>query len=183
MELHAAHGYLLDSFLRVGEVAYVAELIRGIRHQCGMEFKIAVRFSNWRVNDFEASYLENPVDLERMLKPLVDASVDLLHPSVRRFWEFPFGSDDDLGLAGWTRKITGLPTVLVGNVGLSTAELIGNGPEGISEINRRFAAGHFDLIAMGRPLITDAEWVNKVCAGRFEEITEFFADAPGTIKT
>ena len=182
VELHAAHGYLLDSFLRSGEVGYVAEIIREIRRQIGPTCKICVRFSPWRVNDLAATYTATPRDLERVVLPLVEAGTDILHASVRRFWVSPFGDDDDLGLAGWTRNISGVPTITVGNVGLVTAEFAGTGPASLGELRRRYEAGYFDLVAVARPLITDADWVNKIRDGRIDAIAEFFPQAQAKIR-
>jgi 2,4-dienoyl-CoA reductase-like NADH-dependent reductase (Old Yellow Enzyme family) len=120
LELHSAHGYLLDSFLRAGRVDYVCDLVREICLQLGPGYPIALRFSQWTVRDLEARQFQTPQELEQALIPLKNAGVDIFHASTRRFWlpEFP---DSDLNLAGWTRKITDAPTITVGNVGLDTS--------------------------------------------------------------
>ena len=45
------------------------------------------------------------------LAPLIDAGVDVLHPSTRRHY-VPAFADSPLSLAGWTRKLWGSPTML-----------------------------------------------------------------------
>jgi len=55
--------------------------------------------------------------ITRFLGPLVDAGVDVFHCSTRRFWEPEFAGSD-LNLAGWTKKLTGKPTITVGSVTL-----------------------------------------------------------------
>ena len=46
---------------------------------------------------------------------MVNAGVDMFHASTRRFWEPEFPDDDSrLNLAGWAKKITGLPSMTVG---------------------------------------------------------------------
>ena len=47
----------------------------------------------------------------------MDAGVDLFHCSQRRFWEPEF-EGSDLNLAGWTRKLSGVPTITVGSISL-----------------------------------------------------------------
>ncbi len=59
-----------------------------------------------------------PAELETFLKPLIDAGVDIFHCSTRRFWEPEF-EGSDLNLAGWTKKLSGKPTISVGSVTLS----------------------------------------------------------------
>jgi hypothetical protein len=55
------------------------------------------------------------------LLPLVDAGVDILHCSQRRYWQAEFPEVDGkngLNLAGWAKKLTGAATIAVGLVGL-----------------------------------------------------------------
>jgi hypothetical protein len=59
-----------------------------------------------------------PYKLARFLAPLSTAGVDIFHCSQRRFWEPEF-EGSDLNLAGWTKRLTGKPTVTVGSVALS----------------------------------------------------------------
>ena len=112
-----------------------------------------------------------PAALERMLARVCDAGVDMLHASTRRFW-MPAFAGSDLTLAGWTRRLTGRPTTMVGNVGLKTADLTGDGPGSLRSVERLLAAGECDLVAVGRPLLGDAGWPTKVRDGRFAEIRE-----------
>jgi 2,4-dienoyl-CoA reductase-like NADH-dependent reductase (Old Yellow Enzyme family) len=100
----------------------------------------------------------------------------VFHASTRRFW-LPEFDGSDLNLAGWTRKITEAPTITVGNIGLSTSEFCGDGPESARELQRRFDQGEFDMAAIGRPLINDPEWCDKVGEGRTDAILDFTKDA------
>ena len=176
VEFHGAHGYLLDSFLRWGQVDFVCEVVKESRRRVGPDYPLCIRFSQWAVANFEARQFESPQDLENVLLALKDAGIDIFHASTRRFW-LPEFEGSDLNLAGWTRKITGSPTMTVGNVGLVTEELFGNGPEGFDELKRRFDNEEFDMIAVGRPLLSDAEWANKVRDGRQDEIADHFQGA------
>lgn len=42
---------------------------------------------------------------------------------------------------------------------------------------RRFDRGEFDLVAIGRPLLSDADWCNKVVYGLQDEIIAFNDEA------
>src|SRR5690606_28031601 len=99
-------------------------------------------------------------------QPLVAAGVDILHCSQRRFWEPEFPEQDGeqgLNFAGWARKLTGVPTISVGSVGLSGDFLASLGGEtpgttGLELLIQRMEREEFDLIAVGRALLSDPQW-------------------------
>jgi 2,4-dienoyl-CoA reductase-like NADH-dependent reductase (Old Yellow Enzyme family) len=100
--------------------------------------------------------------------------VDIFHCSQRRFWEPEFADAGDvagLNFAGWAKRVTGLPTITVGSVGLSGEFIAGFGgeqsqPAPIDELVARLEAGEFDLVAVGRALIVDPDWAARVRQGR-----------------
>lgn len=193
IELHGAHGYLLDQFLwdrtnlrsddyggtLEARVRFPAEVVAAIREAVGPDLAIVYRYSQWKSSDYNARIAATPDELARVLAPLVRAGVDVLHPSTRRHWEPAFpelsGTDGELGLAGWTKKITGLPTITVGSVGLDevfTTSFTGRGDSNVTGIERllkQYANGEFDLVALGRALLADPEWVRKLREGRSDE--------------
>ena len=176
VELHGAHAYLLDSFLRAGRVDYLCDVVNETRSGVGAELILALRFSQWTVRDHAARQFDSPQQLERALLPLKEAGIDVFHASTRRFW-VPEFADSDLNLAGWTRNITDAPTITVGNIGLVTSQFCGDGPESAGELQRRFDRGEFDMAAIGRPLISDAEWCDKVRDGRTDAIVDYTSEA------
>lgn len=176
VELHGAHGYLIDQFLwertnlredRYGgsiewRARFVAEVIGEIRNRTAADFPIALRFSQWKGHDFGAKLAHNPRELERMLTPIVDAGADMFDCSTRRFWEPEF-EGSDLNLAGWTRKITGKTTMTVGSVSLN-AEMFATfagetaGTTRIDRLLEMLDRGDFDLVGVGRALIANPDW-------------------------
>jgi 2,4-dienoyl-CoA reductase-like NADH-dependent reductase (Old Yellow Enzyme family) len=179
IELHGAHGYLLDSFLRAGQVDFVCDLVREVKNCVGSGYPICMRFSQWGVGDFEARQFHTPQDLESVLLPLKDSGVDIFHASTRRFW-LPEFDDSDLNLAGWTKKITNAPTITVGNIGLVTSELMSDGLQSFSELMRRYDNGEFDMVAIGRPLISDPDWCRKVQDGKENTIIDYTDETKNT---
>ena len=185
VEVHAAHGYFLDQFLWHGtnvrddgyggpDVAhrarFPAEIVAAIRQACGPAFAITLRFSQWKEADYGARVAQTPDDLATMVGMFREAGVDALHCSNRRFWEGEWDGDRR-NLAGWTKQVSGLPTITVGSVGLDTdvmtvfMEQVDPGArvaEAIDELEERLAAGEFDLVAVGRALIGDPDFVRKV---------------------
>lgn len=200
VELHGAHGYLLDEFFwqttnvredRFGgsleaRTRFPAEVVAAIRAEVGDDFAIVYRYSQWKAGFYDAKIAQTPQELEQVLTLLVNAGVDVFHPSTRRHWvpEFPdlAGSDAVRGLAGWTKEITGLPTITVGSVGLDKVFDGAWGPDaasGTTDLNpllEQFARDEFDIVAVGRALLADPEWVNKVQSDRLDERIAFSRD-------
>jgi 2,4-dienoyl-CoA reductase-like NADH-dependent reductase (Old Yellow Enzyme family) len=198
IELHGAHGYLIDQFFwektnqRTDEyggdlearTTFAVEIIDACRRAVGPDFPIVLRFSQWKSGDYDAKLANTPDELARFLTPLSNAGVDIFHCSTRRFWlpEFP-GSE--LNLAGWTKKITGKPTITVGSVGLNsefvTAVTEKNEENNLERLLEKLENGEFDLVAVGRALISDPAWPAKVQSGRTDEIIPFTSDATKTL--
>ncbi len=195
VEIHGAHGYLVDQFLwektnqrtdRYGGSAenrlrFATELVSAVRCSVGADFPIVFRFSQWKMGDYRAKMVHDPQELEAFLTPLADAGVTVFHASTRKYWKPEF-KGSDLNLAGWTKKITGRPTITVGSVGLDSDFLSafmgkGAGPEGIENLIERLERDEFDLVAVGRALISDPQWPTKVHTGHFEDIEGFTPEA------
>ena len=196
IEIHGAHGYLIDQFFRAetnirtdiygGKTLpernrFAIEVVKEIRKQVGNDFAVIMRFSQFKPSDYNYKLAKNPQELEAWLTPLVDAGVDIIHASQRRFWEPEF-EDSDLNFAGWAKKVTGAPTITVGSVGLS-GDFFGafagesSEPTSLEELNRRFDRGDFDLVAVGRPLLSDPNWVAKIKAGKMDQLKGFTKEA------
>jgi 2,4-dienoyl-CoA reductase-like NADH-dependent reductase (Old Yellow Enzyme family) len=192
LELHGAHGYLIDQFFWAGtnqrtdkyggdiaeRTRFAVEIIQEVRRQVGKDFPLTLRFSQWKLQDFEARLARSPVELEAFLRPLTDAGVDLFHCSTRRFWQPEF-EGSDLNLAGWTKKLTGKPTITVGSVTLNDEVMKSfatdetAGVAGIDDLLARLQRSEFDLVAIGRSLIVNPAWAQKVKAGSMSELRPF----------
>ena len=205
IEVHGAHGYLIDQFFwegtnvrddsyggdLVARTKFAAEIVSAIRARVGANFPIIFRFSQWKQQDYDARLVETPEELKAFLTPLVDAGVDIFHCSTRRYWEKEFESspvDADLNLAGWTKKLTGKPVITVGSVGLNTSFVgaehgmemsakAGIEASSITQLADRVAQDEFELVAVGRALIQDPEWVIKVRENRLDELQDYSKDS------
>ncbi len=195
VEIHGAHGYLLDQFfwdvtnLRTdgygGDLAartrFAVEVIREIRSKVSPEFPVCLRFSQWKLQDYKAKLAQSPEELEQFLAPLSAAGVDLFHCSQRRFWEPEF-TGSSLNLAGWTKKLTGKPTITVGSVTLNQEFTRSFGSSetaavtGIDELLQRLERDEFDLVAIGRALIVNPSWPEVVQRGAIQELLPFQRD-------
>lgn len=193
IELHFAHGYLVDQFLWEptngradgwGRTPWLLarEVVAECRRQTNPDFPICMRFSQWKQQDYGARLFADPACLETFLGPMVDAGVDMFHCSTRRFWEPEFAGSR-MNLAGWTRRLSGKPVITVGSVGLDEDFLVtrvGDDPTAdgarLELLEEMLATGEVDLVAVGRALIGDPQWSAKVREGRFDQIRTFTRD-------
>jgi 2,4-dienoyl-CoA reductase-like NADH-dependent reductase (Old Yellow Enzyme family) len=184
--IHGAHGYLIDSFLwgftnrrtdRWGgdhrtRSAFGAEVVRAVRREVGEDMPIALRFSQFKLQDYHAQLAADPAELEALLAPLAEAGVDLFDAS-QRFFDTPLFEGSPLNLAGWAKAVTGKAAMTVGGVGLGKSA----GParhnddsqasaNNLPRVVERFERGEFDLVAVGRSVLNDPDWFAKACAGR-----------------
>ncbi|MFI6874489.1 NADH:flavin oxidoreductase [Streptomyces sp. NPDC050400] len=199
VELHGAHGYLVDQFLwegtnrrtdayggdPVSRTKFAAEIVAAVREKVSPTFPILFRYSQWKQQDYTARLAETPQELEAVLAPLAAAGVDVFHASTRRYW-LPEFEGSDLNLAGWTKKLTGKQTISVGSVGLDgdfVNAFKGEGSEvkGIDNLLDRLESEEFDMVAVGRALLQDPEWAAKVLADRVEELRPYDAAAIKTL--
>lgn len=193
VELHGAHGYLIDQFFwdetnhrsdcwggrtLAQRAAFGVEVVRACRAAVGPAFPIVFRFSQWKLQNYEARLAHSPAELESLLVPLAEAGVTAFHASQRRFWQAEFAGSP-LNLAGWAEKLTGRPAITVGSVGLerdmansmATAE-----PTRFASLDRlteMVERGDFTLVAVGRALIADPAWPAKVQRGDLGSIAAF----------
>ena len=204
VELHGAHGYLIDQFFwsgtnrredRYGGASirersrFAAEVIASVRAAIGPDFPLIIRVSQWKQQDYAARLAETPDAMTDWLLPLVEAGANVLHCSQRRFWEpeFPeIDGEEGLNFAGWTKRLTGATTISVGSVGLSGDFMAAFGGEastsvGLDRLVGRMERDEFDLVAVGRALISDPQWAAKVRAGDADGLKGFEPAALGAL--
>jgi len=196
VEIHGAHGYLVDQFFWedtnqredeygggvVARTKFAVDIIKGIREKCGSDFPIILRYSQWKQQAYSVKLAKNPDELAVFLKPLSDAGVDIFHCSTRRFSDAEFDGSS-LNLAGWTKKLTGKPCITVGSVGLNSSfideekrdmvESAQVAEASFEDLAERLSNDEFDLVAVGRALLQDPEWVLKVRGNRLDELADY----------
>lgn len=196
VEIHGAHGYLVDQFFwadtnqrddeyggdLVARTKFAVDIIKGIRAKCGPDYPIILRFSQWKQQQYADRLANTPKELAAFLAPLVDAGVDIFHCSTRRIWEPEF-EGSNLNLAGWTKKLTGKPCIAVGSVGLNNSfideekhDMVENSSvaeASLTDLSERLKNHEFELVAVGRALLQDPEWVIKVRENRIDELQDY----------
>jgi 2,4-dienoyl-CoA reductase-like NADH-dependent reductase (Old Yellow Enzyme family) len=195
VEIHGAHGYLIDAFLRAetnrrtdywggsleNRTRFAVEIVKGIRQQVGPDFPIVFRFSQWTLRDYNHRLVDNPKELEMVLRPLADAGVTIFHASTRRFWD-PAFEGSERTLSGWAKDVTGLPSIAVGSVGLALdmrdkgllADITIGGS--MDRLEQAFAEDEFDLIGVGRAVLANADWPNRIRDGVRDGFAPWTAD-------
>lgn len=196
VELHMAHGYLLHQFLwhesnrrtdgyggddMQDRVRFPAEVARAVRAAIGPGPILSCRISQWAEWDYKARIARTPEELGVMLAALESAGVDLFNVSTRYLYQ-PEWEGSPLPLAGWVKAMTTKPVISVGSIGLNI-DLMRTGytdiketqplVESLTDAVERFGRSEFDMLAVGRSIIGDANFVNKVRAGRFADVRPF----------
>jgi 2,4-dienoyl-CoA reductase-like NADH-dependent reductase (Old Yellow Enzyme family)/thioredoxin reductase len=178
VEIHGAHGYLLNQFLSPytnqrqdeyggsleNRMRFPLEVVRRVREKVGDGFLISYRLS-------ADEFIEDGLQLKDsciFAGRLEEAGVDLLHvsaginespPGMARvipFMDAPRGCYAHL--AEEVKRQVDVPVIAVGRI---------NTPEAAEEILNRDKA---DLVAVGRGLIADPQWVAKAAGGTEQEI-------------
>lgn len=182
IELHAAHGYLLQQFHSPytnrrrdayggsleNRMRFTLEIIDGIRRECGPDFPIAVRLT---VDEFyrmigkpnQGLELEEGVEIARRLEKAGVDAIDVSSATydTMNYWCEPMTFQD-----GWRKNLARAVKEAV-SVPVIAANLI-RSPE---QAEAQIAEGTQDFVGLGRPFLADPAWVSKAIEGRESETT------------
>jgi 2,4-dienoyl-CoA reductase-like NADH-dependent reductase (Old Yellow Enzyme family)/thioredoxin reductase len=188
VEIHGAHGYLLNQFLspfsnqREDEYGgaeenrsrFVLETLSAVRKAVGPDFPVIIRISADELirGGYDLAFMQ------RLAPRLVAAAVDAIHCSVGVFstpGTMSIASMDtapgfNLFRARAIKEVVAVPVIGVGRI---------NDPE-LAE--KALAAGDADLISFGRQHLTDPDFIAKTEAGDFGEIRRCVACNQGCIE-
>lgn len=202
IELHGAHNYLINQFFSedlnqrsdhyggstlLDRSRFAIEILQAIRAVVSPGFPVILRLSQWKPKDFNARLAPTPQVLETWLGALVDAGADAFHLSQQRFSQAAFPEfDAQLNLAGWAKKLTGVTAITVGSVGLIGdvyESMAGKNAQATSldDMLARLERDEFDLVAVGRPLLQDPAWLDKIRNNRVDTIADFTPAAFATL--
>jgi len=186
VELHAHEGYLFDQFQTAlwnmrtdkyggnieNRLRFTMEVIAAIKRGAGTDFPIIYRFGL-------THYLEGGREIAEGLeiaRRLEAAGVDAFDVDAGCYetWYWPHPTTYQppglmVDLAEMVKKVVNVPVIAVGKVGY---------PE-LAE--RVVEEGKADFIALGRALLADPEWPNKVKEGRLEDVRPCVGDNEGCL--
>ncbi len=176
VELHAAHGYLIQQFLspntnkRTDEyggslenrMRFLCEIIDGIRKSCGKDFPIVVRLTVDEMYD-KIGQKGKGYGLDeglKMAKILSDKGIDAIDVSSAAYDTFNYWLEPTTFECGWRKNLAAEVKKVV-DIPVIAANLI-RSPE---QAEKQLVEGIQDFISLGRPLIADPHWVDKVKDG------------------
>ena len=128
-----------------------------------------------RKGRYLARLADTPAELETILTPLMDAGVSAFHVSTRRYW-LPAFAGEERTLAGWTKALSGLPVVALGSIGVNSPFMESDSQVpslSLEKLMVLFDRGEFDLVGLGRAVLSDPEWTGKLRGGRLDEIRAY----------
>lgn len=190
VEIHAVHeGYLLDQFAismfnqrtddyggsLENRLRFAKEVVEEIKSRCGEDFPVALRFSlksmikDWREGALPGEeFEEKGRDIEEGLKAaklLVQYGYDALDTDVGTYdawwWNHP-PMYQEKGLyrkyCRMVKEVVDVPVLCAGRM---------DNPEMASKAVEQ---GECDIVSLGRPLLADPDYVNKLRSGRGREI-------------
>jgi len=186
VELHGAHGYLINCFLnpysntRTDEyggsfenrLRFGLEVIENVRSKVGPDFPVIMRLSM-------IQHVENGIELEDGIKAALayeKAGVDAIDVSQGCYgaiaycvppYYLPIGVN--VNNAEAVKKLLKIPVIVAGRI---------TSPEFAEEI---LQAGKADFIALGRVQIADPDFVLKAAEGRSDEIMRCIACNQGCV--
>jgi len=186
IELHGHEGYLFDQFKTAlwnrradryggdlaGRLQFSLEVIEAIKRGAGADFPIIYRFGL-------KHYLEGGREVEEGLeiaRRLEAAGVAALHVDAgcyeSCYWPHPPTYQPPgcmVDMAEMTKKVVRIPVITVGKLGYPALA------------ERILQEGKADFIALGRALLADPDWPNKVKDGRIEDIRPCLGDHEGCL--
>ncbi len=177
MELHGAHGYMINQFLSpytnertdkyggdlAGRMRFVLEVIEKIRSRLGQAYPVTIRLNG---SDFIQGGMDIDYTLE-VVKELDRAGIDGFHITGEIYESFPKGKMISpmsiqpaplVEFAAAVKQVTSKPVVAVAKI---------YRPHLIEDV---LAKNQADFVAIGRSLLADPEFPNKVRDGRLDDI-------------
>ena len=179
VEFHAYGGYLPDQFMCSawnhrtdeyggdlnGRMRFSIEAIESIKKACGKDFPVIAKFS--AVHFFEnGRTIEEGIEIAKIFESI---GVDALHVDVGSYetWytlippahgDYKDSENLHVKYSDIIKRNVSIPVMTSGKLGH---------PQFAEEI---LEEGKLDFVCMGRPLLADPQWVNKVRAGNVQDI-------------
>ncbi|WP_414733247.1 FAD-dependent oxidoreductase [Acetobacterium carbinolicum] len=181
VELHAAHGYLINQFLSPytnkrddeyggsfeNRLRFIAEIIAGIRNECGPDFPISVRLSveeflsNVGVTD-DYIHIQDGVKISMALEKL---GIDVINVSCGIYETGSVCVEPVSFPQGWRRDLI---KAVKDHVAIPVIAVSVFREPAVGE--QFLADGIVDFVALGRAWLADEEWGLKVKEGREKQL-------------
>lgn len=179
IELHCAHGYLLNQFLSTysnqrkdayggsmeNRFRFIHEIIQAVRPEIPMEKLLVVRVSNWGIADMDVSLFKDKDEWQEMIQRFSDEPIDAISVSCYDASQKAFGTDKTM--AALTREVTELPLMICGKIH--------------DQASAEAALAESDLVLSGKSMLLNPDWVQDVAAGK--DLKVYGSDEAGVAYT
>lgn len=164
IEIHGAHGYLINNFLssysnqRTDEYGgtvenrfrFSDEVIQAVHTVVPEDRLLTFRISNWGVADMDISLFKNKDEWQELIKLLSNAPIDAISVSTYRYKDNAFGTDRNM--AQLTREVTDLPVMICGQI--------------YDRTSAEDALTDADIVLSAKSMLLNPNWVEEVRSGK-----------------
>ena len=164
IEIHGAHGYLINQFLSAysnqrtddyggsihNRYRFAHEVIQAVSEIVPEDRLLTFRISNWGVVDMQVSLFDSKTEYQQIIQLLSDEPIDAISVSTYDFDEKAFATDQNM--AQITREVTHLPIIACGKIYDRTR------CEGALEDS--------DIVLSAKSILLNPNWVEDVRAGK-----------------
>jgi 2,4-dienoyl-CoA reductase-like NADH-dependent reductase (Old Yellow Enzyme family) len=160
IEIHGAHGYLINQFLSAysnqrhddyggsieNRCRFALQTIRAVKDVVPDERLLTFRISNWGIADMEVSLFESKEEYQEIIRHLSITSLDALSVSTYEYSQNAFGSGSSM--AQITREVSDLPLMICGGIH--------------DHASAEDALQNADIVLSGKSLLLNPSWVEDV---------------------
>jgi 2,4-dienoyl-CoA reductase-like NADH-dependent reductase (Old Yellow Enzyme family) len=164
IEVHGAHGYLINNFLssysnqRTDEYGgsvenryrFAHEIVQAVRQVVPTDRLLTFRISNWGVADMKVSLFKDKAEWQQIIKMLSKEPIDAISVSTYDYSLKAFGTDENM--AQITRKVTDLPIMICGKI--------------YDRASAEDALKDADIILSAKSILLNPNWVDDIRQGK-----------------
>jgi 2,4-dienoyl-CoA reductase-like NADH-dependent reductase (Old Yellow Enzyme family) len=164
IEIHGAHGYLINNFLssysnqRTDEYGgsvenryrFAHEIIDALRKVVSEDRLLTFRISNWGVADMDVSLFDSKSEWQQIIKMLSKEPIDAISVSTYDYSANVFGTNQNM--AQITREVTDLPIMICGKI--------------FDRPSAEHSLKDADIVLSAKSLLLNPNWVEDIRAGK-----------------
>lgn len=164
VEIHGAHGYLINNFLssysnkRTDEYGgsvenryrFAHQIIAAVKKVVPENRLLTFRISNWGVADMQVSLFESKAEWQQLIRLLSKEPIDAISVSTYDYSENAFGTTQNM--AQISREVTDLPIMICGKI--------------FDRTSAQDALKDADIVLSAKSMLLNPNWVEDVRAGK-----------------